>query len=304
MTDYQTIETQKEENGLLVITLSRPDAMNAFNSRMMHEMVDAFDKADADDTVRAIIVTGAGERAFCAGADLSEGDKTFDYAKRQDNAAKRSAVNDDGSIDWNSEAVRDSGGRLTLRIFNSIKPVIGAINGAAVGVGATMLLPMDVRIASENARFGFVFARRGIVPEACSSWFLPRIVGISKALQWCYSGEVFKADEALIGGLVSEVVPQADLLERARDIACAMTKMSAPVSISITRQMLWRMLGADHPMAAHRVDSRAIYGRGRQSDAKEGVNSFLEKRAPEFSDKPSADMPGFYPWWEEPDFNE
>ena len=304
MTDYQTIETQKEEDGLLVITLSRPDAMNAFNARMMYEMVDAFDKADADDTVRAIIVTGAGERAFCAGADLSEGDKTFDYAKRQDDAAKRSAVNDDGSIDWNSEAVRDSGGRLTLRIFNSIKPVIGAINGAAVGVGATMLLPMDVRIASENARFGFVFARRGIVPEACSSWFLPRIVGISKALQWCYSGEVFKADEALIGGLVSEVVPQADLLERARDIACAMTKMSAPVSISITRQMLWRMLGADHPMAAHRVDSRAIYGRGRQSDAKEGVNSFLEKRAPEFSDKPSADMPGFYPWWEEPDFNE
>ena len=179
MTDYQTIEAQKEENGLLVITLSRPDAMNAFNARMMHEMVDAFDKADADDTVRAIIVTGAGERAFCAGADLSEGDKTFDYAKRQDNAARRSAVNDDGSIDWNSEAVRDSGGRLTLRIFNSIKPVIGAINGAAVGVGATMLLPMDVRIASENARFGFVFARRGIVPEACSSWFLPRIVGIS-----------------------------------------------------------------------------------------------------------------------------
>jgi len=304
MTDYQTIETQKEENGLLVITLSRPDAMNAFNARMMHEMVDAFDKADADDTVRAIIVTGAGERAFCAGADLSEGDKTFDYAKRQDNAARRSAVKGDGSINWNSEAVRDSGGRLTLRIFNSIKPVIGAINGAAVGVGATMLLPMDVRIASENARFGFVFARRGIVPEACSSWFLPRIVGISKALQWCYSGEVFKADEALTSGLVSEVVPQADLLERARDIACAMTKMSAPVSISITRQMLWRMLGADHPMAAHRVDSRAIYGRGRQSDAKEGVNSFLEKRAPEFSDKPSADMPGFYPWWEEPDFNE
>ena len=304
MTDYQTIETQKEKDGLLVITLSRPEVMNAFNARMMHEMVDAFDQADADDTVRAIIVTGAGERAFCAGADLSEGDKTFDYAKRQDEAAKRSAVKDDGSIDWNSEAVRDSGGRLTLRIFNSIKPVIGAINGAAVGVGATMLLPMDVRIASENARFGFVFTRRGIVPEACSSWFLPRIVGISKALQWCYAGEVFKVDEALSGGLVSEVVPQADLLDRARDIARAMTQMSAPVSISLTRQMLWRMLGADHPMAAHRVDSRAIYGRGRQSDAKEGINSFLEKRPPEFNDSPSADMPGFYPWWEEPDFKE
>ena len=303
MTDYQTIQTQKEEDGLLIITLSRPDVMNAFNARMMHEMVDALDNADADDTVRAIIVTGSGERAFCAGADLSEGDKTFDYAKRQGEASKRSAVNEDGSIDWNSEVLRDSGGLLTLRIFNSIKPVIGAINGAAVGVGATMLLPMDVRIASENARFGFVFARRGIVPEACSSWFLPRIVGISKALQWCYAGEVFPADEALQSGLINEVVPQGELLDRARAIARNMTQMSAPVSVSLTRQMLWRMLGADHPMAAHRVDSRAVYGRGRQSDAKEGVNSFLEKRPPKFSDSPSADMPGFYPWWEEPDFN-
>ena len=304
MATYQTIETQKESDGLLVITLSRPEAMNAFNARMMHEMVDALDDADNDDEVRAIIITGAGERAFCAGADLSEGDKTFDYAQRQDDAARRSAVNDDGSIDWNSDALRDSGGMLTLRLFNSIKPIIGAINGAAVGIGATMLLPMDVRIASENARFGFVFARRGIVPEACSSWFLPRIVGISQALQWCYTGEVFPAAEALRGGLVSEVVPQADLLDRAREIARAMTQMSAPVSVSLTRQMLWRMLGAEHPMEAHRVDSRAVYGRGRQSDAKEGVNSFLEKRAPEFTDSPSADMPAFYPWWDEPKFNQ
>jgi|TARA_X000000950_G_C13763340_1_gene597827 enoyl-CoA hydratase/carnithine racemase len=302
VTDYQTIETQKEDDGVLVITLTRPDVMNAFSARMMHEMIEALDQADADDTVRAIIVTGAGERAFCAGADLSEGDKTFDYAKRQGEAAKPSAVNDDGSINWESEILRDTGGILALRIFNSIKPVIGAVNGAAVGVGATMLLPMDVRIASDNARFGFVFARRGIVPEACSSWFLPRIVGISQALQWCYAGEVFAAEEALRGGLVSEVVTQADLLDRARDIARNMTQMSAPVSISLTRQMLWRMLGADHPMAAHRVDSRAVFGRGRQSDAKEGINSFLEKRPPAFGDRPSTDMPEFYPWWEEPGF--
>ena len=192
---------------------------------------------------------------------------------------------------------------VTLRIFDSIKPVIGAINGAAVGVGVTMQLPMDVRIASDNARFGFVFARRGIVPEACSSWFLPRIVGISQALQWCYSGEVFGAEEALRGGLVSEIVPQAELMARAKELALQMTKMSSPVSVSMTRQMLWRMMGADHPMEAHKVDSKAIFGRGRQSDAKEGVVSFLEKRDPDFADKPSADMPGFYPWWDERKFS-
>jgi enoyl-CoA hydratase/carnithine racemase len=302
MSTYEQINTQVDENGLMIITLDRPQAMNAFTARMMHEMCDALDKADEDDNVRAIIITGQGERAFCAGADLSEGDKTFNYEARQDAGGKASARRDDGSIDWSAEQVRDSGGILTLRIYESIKPVIGAINGAAVGIGVTMQLPMDVRIASDNARFGFVFARRGIVPEACSSWFLPRIVGISQALQWCYSGEVFGAEEALAGGLVSEVVPQAELLNRAKEIALSMTAQSSPVSVSMTRQMLWRMLGADHPMEAHKVDSKAIYGRGRQSDAKEGVMSFLEKRAPDFKDSPSQDMPDFYPWWEKREY--
>ena len=299
MSGYQQIKTEVDADGIFVLTLNRPKVMNAFTGRMMYEVIDAFDKADADDNVRAIIVTGEGERAFCAGADLSEGDKTFDYAEREDAGEKKTVVSEDGAIDWSSEDIRDSGGRVTLRIFESIKPVIGAINGAAVGIGATMQLPMDIRIASDNARFGFVFARRGIVPEACSSWFLPRLVGISKALQWCYSGEVFNAQEALDGGLVSEIVPQADLLARAKEIALQMTQMSSPVSVAMTRQMLWRMLGADHPMEAHKVDSKAVFGRGRQSDAKEGVVSFLEKRPPEFANKPSRDMPDFYPWWDE-----
>ena len=303
MSEYQQIKTEVDENGIMVLTLCRPEAMNAFTSRMMHEIIDAFDKADADDAVRAIIMTGDGDRAFCAGADLSQGDKTFDYAERSDGGKKSDVVSEGGDINWSSQDIRDGGGMLTLRIYESIKPVIGAINGAAVGVGVTMQLPMDVRIASDNARFGFVFARRGIVPEACSSWFLPRIVGISQALQWCYSGEVFDAAEALRGGLVSEIVPQADLLARAKEVALQMTQMSSSVSVAMTRQMLWRMMGADHPMEAHKVDSKAIFGRGRQSDAKEGVMSFLEKRAPEFADKPSSDMPGFYPWWDERKFS-
>lgn len=303
MTNYKQIKTEIDENGIMVLTLCRPEAMNAFTGRMMHEMIDALDKADADDAVRAIIVTGDGERAFCAGADLSEGDKTFDYAARSDGGKKSNVISDGDEVNWSSQDIRDSGGILTLRIYDSIKPIIGAINGAAVGIGVTMQLPMDVRIASDNARFGFVFARRGIVPEACSSWFLPRIVGISQALQWCYSGEVFGAEEALRGGLVSEIVPPADLLARAKEVALQMTQMSSPVSVAMTRQMLWRMMGADHPMEAHKVDSKAVFGRGRQSDAKEGVMSFLEKRTPEFNDKPSSDMPGFYPWWDERKFS-
>ena len=303
MSDYEQIKTEVDENGIMVLTLHRPDAMNAFTARMMHEIIDAFDQADADDKVRAIIMTGDGERAFCAGADLSQGDKTFNYAERSDGGKKSDVLGEDGGINWSSEDIRDAGGLLTLRIFESIKPVIGAINGAAVGVGVTMQLPMDIRIASDNARFGFVFARRGIVPEAASSWFLPRIVGISQALKWCYSGDVFGAEEALNGGLISEIVPQADLLARAKQIALQMTQMSSPVSVSMTRQMMWRMLGADHPMEAHKVDSKAIFGRGRQTDAKEGVVSFLEKRPPEFKDSPSEDMPGFYPWWDERKFS-
>ena len=303
MSEYKEITTEIDENGIMVLTLHRPEAMNAFTGRMMHEIISALDAADADDNVRAVIFTGHGDRAFCAGADLSQGDKTFNYAERSDGGKKSDVLSGDGEINWSSEDIRDGGGMVTLRIFESIKPIIGAINGAAVGVGVTMQLPMDIRIAADNARFGFVFARRGIVPEAASSWFLPRLVGISQALQWCYSGEVFGAEEALRGGLVSEIVPQAELMARAKEVALQMTQMSSPVSVSMTRQMLWRMMGADHPMEAHKVDSRAIFGRGRQSDAKEGVVSFLEKRAPEFKDSPSDDMPGFYPWWDERKFS-
>lgn len=281
------------EDGVLTLTLNRPDRLNAFNGTMMTEMIEAFDQADADDAVRAIIVTGAG-RGFCAGADLEKGGETFDYDSRADARDDREGASGDAS---EKLAPRDGGGLLTLRIYECTKPVIAAVNGAAVGVGVTMQLPMDIRIASENARFGFVFARRGIVPEACSSWFLPRVVGISQALQWTYSGRVFPASEALAGGLVSEVLAPEDLLPRAREIAREIAENTSAVSVSLTRQMMWRMLGADHPMEAHKIDSRAIYACGQTADAKEGVMSFLEKRAPEFPGRPSQDMPGFFPWW-------
>lgn len=295
---YETIKYEVKDN-ILTLTLHRPDKLNAFTGQMMFEMIDAFDKADADDNVRAIIVTGEG-RAFCAGADLSAGAKTFDYAEREDRPEKANTpVMANGEIDWSHESVRDGGGRLTLRIFESLKPVIGAINGAAVGVGVTMQLPMDIRLASENAKFGFVFARRGIVPEACSSYFLPRVVGISQALEWTYSGRVFGAEEALKGGLVRSIHKAEDLLPAARELAREIVDNTAAVSVSLTRQMLWRMLGADHPMEAHKIDSRAIYARGASADAKEGVMSFLEKRPATYPCKVSQDMPSFFPWWEE-----
>ncbi|HSG89430.1 MAG TPA: crotonase/enoyl-CoA hydratase family protein [Pseudomonadales bacterium] len=290
---FETILYEVEE-GILTITMNRPERLNAFNGTMMTEMIEAFDRADADDEVRAIIITGAG-RGFCAGADLEKGAETFDYDARPDR---------DGAVEAEGEklAPRDGGGLLTLRIYECLKPVIAAVNGAAVGVGVTMQLPMDIRIASESARFGFVFARRGIVPEACSSWFLPRIVGISQALQWTYSGRVFPAAEALAGGLVSEVVPPEALLPRAREIAREIADNTSAVSVAMTRQMMWKMLGADHPMEAHKVDSRAIYACGQTADAKEGVMSFLEKRQPEFPGRPSTDMPGFFPWWKDRDY--
>lgn len=283
---------------IATITLNRPEKLNAFTGVMMAELIEAFGKADADDNVRAVIVTGAG-RGFCAGADLSAGAKTFDYEARRDRPEKAGVPVKNGQVDWSHEGVRDGGGRVTLRIFECLKPVIGAINGPAVGIGVTMQLPMDVRIASEAARFGFVFARRGIVPEACSSWFLPRLVGISKAMEWCATGRVFGADEALAGGLVSKVVRPDELLPAAHALAREIADNTAPVSVALTRQMLWRMLGADHPMEAHKIDSRAIYARGRQGDAKEGVVSFLEKRPANYPDKVSKDMPTFYPWWNE-----
>ncbi len=290
---YETIKYEVAEH-ILTITLNRPDKLNAFNATMMTELIDAFDKADADDDVRAIIVTGAG-RGFCAGADLSSGADTFDRDARR-GPVKRLA---DGKVDYSDPNVRDGGGQVTLRIFKCLKPVIGAINGPAVGIGVTMQLPMDIRIASVDARFGFVFSQRGIVPEAASSWFLPRIVGISQALEWCYSGRVFPADEALAGRLVSRVVPADELMTTARALARSFINKTAPVSVALIRQMMWRMLGADDPMEAHKVDSRGIYARGRSEDVKEGVMSFLEKRPAQFKNKVSSDMPDYFPWWDE-----
>ena len=250
-------------------------------------MIDALDKADADDNVRAIIVTGAG-RGFCAGADLSAGGNTFNAEARDDR--------EDG-------LQRDGGGRVSLRIFECKKPIIAAINGAAVGIGATMTLPMDIRLCSTKAKFGFVFARRGIVPEACSSYFLPRVVGISQALEWCYNGRVFPGDEALAGGLVRSVHEPDDLLTAAKVIAREIVDNTSAVSVTLIRQMMWKMLGADHPMEAHKIDSRGIYFAGKAADAKEGVESFLEKRTAKFPLKVSEDMPEFYPWWEDREFS-
>jgi enoyl-CoA hydratase/carnithine racemase len=290
---YETIRYEVAER-ILTITLNRPDKLNAFNAMMQQEIIEAFDAADKDDDIRAIIVTGAG-RAFCAGADLSSGADTFDRDARQ-GPVKRLA---NGKVDYSDQAVRDGGGQVTLRIFKCLKPVIAAVNGPAVGIGATMQLAMDIRIASEAARFGFVFSQRGIVPEAASSWFLPRIVGISQALEWCYTGRVFPAQEALAGRLVSKVVPSDELLPVARALAREIAEKTAPVSIALIRQMMWRMLGADDPMEAHKVDSRGIYARGRSDDVKEGVVSFLEKRPAQFKNKISADMPDYFPWWQE-----
>jgi enoyl-CoA hydratase/carnithine racemase len=278
---FETIITNVAD-GIFTLTLNRPDRMNAFTPQMMAEMCAAFDMADADDAVRAVIVTGAG-KAFCAGADLAGGGATFDYAQRPDKLEQGSPVRDDGSVDYDHPGVRDNGGKLTLRI-------------------ATMQLPMDFRLASENARFGFVFARRGIVPEAASSWFLPRLVGIGQALDWCYSGRVFGADEALTGGLVRSIHASDDLLPAARAFAEELTAESAPVSVALTRNMMWRMMGAAHPMDAHRLDSRLIWSRGSSSDAGEGVASFLEKRPATYPDRVSANLPHFSPWMDDVDW--
>lgn len=286
---YETIKYDVADQ-ILTITLNRPDKLNAFNQQMMTELIDAFDKADADDNVRAIIVTGEG-RGFCAGADLSSGGDTFDRdAKR--GPAKRLA---NGAVDYSDANIRDGGGQVTLRIFKCLKPVIGAINGPAVGIGVTMQLPMDIRIASENARFGFVFSQRGIVPEAASSWFLPRLVGIANAVDLCYSGRLISAAEAQEKGLVQSVHAPGALIDAAIAKAREMTEHSAPVSVALTRHMLWRMMGAPHPMSAHRWDSRVIFSRGRSPDAAEGVTSFLEKRAPHFT----ASVANDYPWFDE-----
>jgi enoyl-CoA hydratase/carnithine racemase len=272
---------------VVTVTLNRPEKLNAVTSVLIRELIAAFDAADADDAARVVIVTGAG-RAFCAGADLSAGMKTFDGAQRGRPAA-------DGEH-------RDGGGLVALRIYDMKKPVIAAINGPAVGFGVTMTLPMDIRIASSAARIGFVFARRGVVPEACSTWFLPRLVGMQRAAEWVYTGRVFGAEEALAGGLVSRVVAPDALLPTAHALAREIADNTSAVSVALARQMMWKLLGADHPMEGHRLDSRGMDWTGRSADAREGIASFLEKRPPRFPLTPSRDMPPFYPWWSERSF--
>jgi enoyl-CoA hydratase/carnithine racemase len=281
---YEQISAEAEA-GVLTITLNRPDRLNAWTPTMGQELMAAFDAADADDAVRVIIVTGAG-RGFCAGADLQGGGSTFDWRERQSGDA----------------IPRDGGGRFTLRVFDCSKPVIAAINGPAVGVGATMTLPMDIRLAADDARIGFVFARRGIVPEACSSWFLPRAVGISQAMEWVTTGRVFSAQEALAGGLVRSLHPRDELLDAARALAAEIAENTAAVSVALARRMMWRMLGAEHPMLAHRADSRGMFYRGQSADAAEGVTSFLEKRPAQFPDRVSDGLPDVMPGWTAPEF--
>jgi enoyl-CoA hydratase/carnithine racemase len=285
--------TTEVADGILTITLNRPERLNAWTATMGRELIEAFDQADADDEVRAIIMTGAG-RGYCAGADLASGGETFDYRAR---AAEASLLSESGG-----EVPRDNGGQFTLRIFASTKPVIGAINGPAVGVGATMTLPMDVRLAADDARMGFVFARRGIVPEACSSWFLPRIVGISRAMEWVSTGRVFSAQEGLDAGLFRSLHSADELIPAARALAREIADNAAPVSVALARQMMWRMLGAEHPMLAHRADSRGMLARGQSADAAEGITAFLQKRPAHFPDRVSDGLPDIFPGWQEPRF--
>jgi len=276
-------------NGILTITLNRPDKLNAFTGQMLTELLDALDKADRDDDVRAVIFTGAG-RGFCAGADLSAGGDTFNRERR-------------GGVDPGLDGHRDGGGKLTLRLYECLKPVIAACNGPAVGVGVTMQLAMDIRLASTDARYGFVFTRRGIVMEACSSWFLPRLVGIQQAQEWVLTGRVFGAEEALKGGLVRSIHKPDELLPAAQTLAREIADNTSAVSVALNRQMMWKMLGADHPMEAHKVDSKGIYSMGKSADVKEGVTSFLEKRKPVYPMKVSKDMPSYFPWWRERKFD-
>lgn len=285
MNDYTQILVDKAD-GIATITLNRPEKMNAYTRIMGEEIMAAMDDIDVDDSVRAVIFTGSGDRAFCAGADLTpeRGGHVFSAPSEVE--------------DLSDPKVRDGGGLLTLRLFESKKPLISACNGVAVGVGATMQLAMDIRLASENARYGFVFARRGIVPEACSSWFLPKLVGISQALEWCYTGRIFDAEEARNGGLIKDIYSLSELMDAARGLAREIADNTSAVSVAMTRAMMWRLPSGSHPMEAHKIDSRAIYRLSRGADAKEGIASFLEKRAPQYPGKVSEDMPDFYPWWD------
>lgn len=282
--DFKNILLEQREN-IAVLFLNRPNKLNAFTFSMMEEIISALDSLEADDSVHAVIITGKG-RAFCAGADLSSGQDTFNPSF------------DDFAVQ-ESDFRRDSGGILTLRMYKFLKPIVVACNGPAVGIGASMQLAADIRLASDQARFGFVFNNRGIVPDACSSWFLPKIVGISRALELTYSGRIIDAQEALQLNLVSSIHDSEKLLSNALDITKKMVQNSAPVSISLTRQMLWRSLESSGPYDAHVIESKAIDSRGASEDAKEGVSSFLEKRPAEFKNKVSSDMPEFFPWWED-----
>ncbi|MGF7151404.1 enoyl-CoA hydratase/carnithine racemase [Sphingomonas zeicaulis] len=286
MPEFSTLELTMHD-GIAVATFSRPERMNTFGVAMMQDLLALIDHVDAEDAIRALVLTGSG-RAFCAGADLGQGGETFDYKP----GGRTGDIDVDG-------VRRDGGGRVTLRMFRCLKPIIAAINGAAVGIGATMLLPMDARLAASSARFGFVFARRGITPEACSGWFLPRLVGVPTALDWIYSGRIFDAAEAQARGLVQAIHAPEDLLDAAIAHAHALTAQSAPVSIALARQMIWQGLAAAHPMDMHRVDSRALQARGRSADAREGITAFLEKREARFPDVVSTGMPDFFPWAEE-----
>ena len=289
---YNTLRYEVADN-ILTLTLNRPEQLNSFTVEMANELIAAFNRASADDEVRAIVVTGEG-RAFCAGMDLTAAGNVFglDESLQPTLEDMTNRLEDPQMI----ASVRDTGGRVTLAIYDCNKPVIAAINGAAVGIGATMTCAMDIRLASEHARIGFVFNKIGITPEACSTWFLPRIVGMSRALEWCYTGDILAADEALASGYVKAVVPADKLLEEAYKIAAKIARHS-PVAIALTRQMMYRNAAREHPLEAHKVDSLAIFYCSQKS-GKEGVASFLEKRAPQFTDTVSADMPPFYPWWE------
>jgi len=286
---YETLRYEVD-NRILTLTLNRPDRMNAFTGQMCRELIAAFDQADADDNIKVVIVTGAG-RAFCAGADLERGGET--WGKHSEHLAKQSKAD---------RYIGDGGGQVTRRLFDFNKPVIAAINGPAVGVGVTMTLAMDIRLAAPNVKMGFVFAGRGILPEACSSWFLPRIVGISKALEWCYSARVFKSEEALEAGLVRSLHAPEELLPAARALAQEFIDNSSAVSIAMVRHMMWRMLSAPHPIDAHEVDTAGIAALGKSADAREGITAFLEKRKANFSDRVSQNMPTFFPWWKDREF--
>lgn len=300
--EYRTIDYGVAD-GIATITLDRPEHMNAFTVRMCLEMIDAFDRVDQDPEVRAVIVTGSG-RAFCAGADLASGADVFDASSGATGSEESTDSASTGRLPHPPiDPRRDFGGLLTLRIFEVTKPVIAAINGPAVGIGATMTLPMDIRLASETAKFGFVFAARGIVPEAASGWFLPRLVGIQQALEWCYTARVFPAAEARDGGLVRSLHAPEDLIDAARSLAAEIAANSAPVSIALTRQIMWRGLVADHPMAAHRVDSPGILTTGAGADAREGITAFFEKRPPQWHQQVPGDLPDWFPWWDQPTFD-